>query len=657
MDKNPPGPAGGPYDPQTGQPLSGAQPTQPYTPPQGESFRAPGVEPPAGAAQPYGGQAALNAPPAQVNVARKQSLAPLIAGIAAVVLVFAIVVGGFWAYFNVFNRPAASAARVLPPNTLAYITLDTSPDAAQKAALDKMKEAFESQPGFKEAWAKIASEATQAGSDMGITSDATPEVTSFDTLGSYLGDNVTIAVLPPSTADLEKLQGGTGEGDVMDVVGRNVVGLVDIDLNPLNKKGPLVDFKKQTEQGAKAEVVEKYRDMEIRKYVTDTTTLYFTLLNDTSTAVVGGKVEPVRAVIDQFKDDKGLRDDPTYKALSGQVPQERILTLYVNLTEVYKQAQIAAPEAFENSAVQKAEGAMLLTLSAQDGGMQLDIASEVDVQGAGVQINPNAKPEVATLSDIPAGSLGFLVGTDLKSAIESALESLRKQGQASGQNVDMVTSTLNEFEQSTGLDLEADVIPLLGGDYALSIDTTLPRIAGADPVPSGVFQLKLSADNRPRAEQALSALLDKMSPDGRPDKLSIAGGSFYDLSDVGPEGVVAGITQDRLLVVYDPGRENAEEAVKAVTDNLGKGIGSTDQWREIAKHLPRDSNSIIYVDIKSIREFAEGVFPSDELPEYETNAAPFVRPFQYLLVGSATQATREGNRSRNHTVIFVGIGK
>jgi hypothetical protein len=640
MDQNSPGPAGGPYDPQTGQPLSGAHPTQLYTPPQDESFRAPGVE-----------------PPPQVNVARKTSLVPLIAGIAAVVLVFAVVVGGFWVYFNLFNRPAASVARVLPANTLAYITLDTSPDAAQKAALDKMKEAFESQPGFKEAWAKIANEATQAGSDLGLTSEATPEVTDFDTLGSYLGDNVTIAVLPPSTGDLEKLQGDTGEGDVMDVVGRNVVGLVDIDFNPLNKKGPLVDFKKQTEQGAKAEVVEKYRDMEIRKYVTETTTLYFTLLSDTSTAVVGGKVEPVRAVIDQFKDDTGLRDDAIYKALSGQVPQERILTLYVNLTEVYKQAQIASPETFENSAVQKAEGAMLLTLSAQDGGMQLDVASEVDVQGAGVQINPNAKPEVATLSDIPADSLGFLVGTDLKSAIESALESLRTQGQASGLNADMVIPAFNNFEQSTGLDLEADIIPLLGGDYALSVGTTLPRAAGADSVPSAAFQLKLNADNRPKAEQVLGTLLDKMLPEGRSNKLDVAGGSFYDLSDIGPEGIVVGITQDRLLMVYDPGSENAETAVKAVTDNLGKGIGSTEQWREVAKHLPRDSNSIIYLDIKGVREVVEDDFLGGNAEEYETTVAPFVRPFQYLLVGSATQATREGDRSRNHTVIFLGIGK
>jgi hypothetical protein len=588
------------------------------------------------------------APPAQVKGLRKTSWVPLVAGIATVVLVFAIVVGGFWVYFNLFNRPAASAARVLPPNTLAYITLDTSPDAAQKAALDKMKEAFESQPGFKEAWAKLAGQATQAGSDMGLTSDATPEVTDFDTLGSYLGDNVTIAILPPSTDDLEKLQGGTGEGDVMDVVGRNVVGLVDIDFNPLNKKGPLVDFKKQTEQGAKAEVVEKYRDMEIRKYVTDTTTLYFTLLNDTSTAVVGSKVEPVRAVIDQFKDDKGLRDDATYKALSGQVPQERILTLYVNLTEVYKQSQIVSPEALDNYGVQTTEGAMLLTLSAQEGGMQVDVASEVYMAGTGVQVNPNAKPEVATLSDIPADSLGFLVGTDLKSAIESAIESTRKQGEA---------SLLDDFEEATGLNAETDVIPLLGGDYALSFDTTLPRIAGADPVPSGVFQLKLSADDLPKAEQVLSALLDKMSPDGRPDKLSIAGGSFYDLSDIGPEGVVAGITQDRLLVVYDPGRENAEEAVKAVTDNLGKGIGSTEQWREIAKHLPRDSNSIMYLDIKGALEFGESKYRSDSNNDSETAPVLFIRPFQYLLVGSSTQATREGNRSRNHTVIFLGIGK
>jgi hypothetical protein len=43
--------------------------------------------------------------------------------------------------------------------------------------------------------------------------------------------------------------------------------------------------------------------------------------------------------------------------------------------------------------------------------------------------------------------------------------------------------------------------------------------------------------------------------------------------------------------------------------------------------------------------------------EYETNVAPFVRPIKYLLMGSANQGNPSGSLTRNHTVLFVGIGK
>src|SRR5687768_14157368 len=69
--------------------------------------------------------------------ATKKNNEALIVGIAAIVLVFGLLVGGFWAYNRFISPPAVSPGRVLPSNTIAYITVDPSPGEGQKKAFDE----------------------------------------------------------------------------------------------------------------------------------------------------------------------------------------------------------------------------------------------------------------------------------------------------------------------------------------------------------------------------------------------------------------------------------------------------------------------------------------------------------------------------------------
>lgn len=689
MDNNPEQPKWR-FDPQTGeridnsppaqQPQPQQSPPQPYTPPQqlappvgtpqsggyqtpgagyGQPQQQPNYAPPqyTGPQQyPQQYQQPYSPPVTQVATARKRSKAPLVVGLIVILLLAAGGASAYFAFNRVLNAPAVAVERILPSNTLAYLTINPNLSGTQKAAFDKMRAAFEAQPGFKEAWAKMTQQASDFGAMSGIAAPgATPGISDFDAISSYLGNNVTIALLPPSTADLQKLKdASSSDSDVQstaaDLLGRNVVGIVDLDFNPLNKKGPLADLKRQTDDLAKSRVAESYGGMDIHEYITGTNTIYFTLLKDTSTAVVGGKIEPVRAMIDSYKAQTGLKDSENFKYLSGQVPTDRVASLYVDLTDIYKEIQTAAPETFSNGMLQSANGAMLMTLSGQDGGLQIDIASQTDLQGAGVTINPDAKPAAGTLNDIPTGSLGFLVGTDLKTALQSVLAALRKQGQASGDN--SVDSALQQMEQSTGLNLENDVLPLLGGDYVLS--------AGADsssgsPSPSVVFQLKLNPADTARARNVVDKLAASISG-GEAAKVDLAGGAFYELS---PEiGALYGVANDRLIFVFDKDVEAAKARVGAVSQEAGKGFGSTTEWRDVSKHLPNDSNVIEYMDISGIRALVEESISGDAKQEYEQSAAPFLRPVKYFLVGSATQqAIANSSLSRNHTIVFLGISQ
>jgi hypothetical protein len=574
---------------------------------------------------------------------------PLIASVAALLVVAAAAVAGYLIFTRTAGAPSIPVERLLPANTIGYLTVDTAPDGSQQAALDKMKEAFESQPGFKEAWARLTEELAES-SDSEDVGETASQISDFDSLSQFLGDNITVALLPPSTADLEMLQSGDIEESAMEVLGRNVVGLLDLDFNPLNKKGPISELKQYADDLGKAELVETHREVEIRKYVTDTTTVYFSLLPDSTTAVVGAQPGPLKTVIDQVKDNTGLKDSPAFTTLAGQVAQERVATLYLNLTEIYRQAQLAAPELLSTPGMQKVEGAVLVTLSAKDDGMQLDMASQANMEGLGVKLNPQARPDVAIVSDVPAGSLGFFAGTDLKTALQSTLDAMRKQSEASGEE-DMVTSTLAEIEDATGLNLETDVLPWMGGDYALSFSAEAGQF---EPDMSVVFQIKLSAADRPKAEESLKKFMDAMTG-GEAPTFEAAGGTFY---AVDPEmGLAAGVGSDRFMVVFTSTPEAAETFVGSVAGGFGKGLGSTPQWAEAQKHLPKESNAIVYLDITGARGLAEETMPQDEKQEYEESAAPFLRPFKYLALGSSASSSSDGNIANSHSVVFLGISK
>ncbi len=660
MDSQDQNPAGARYDAQTGQPLQdagmAAAPAE-----EAQGFRTEYTE---SASTTYSPPPASYAPvaqqvPVQVNVtARKRSNMPLIAGLVVLVLLAAAGSGAFYLYNKVVNKPAIAVERLLPANTLGYLTVSPQRTGSQKAALDKMRDAFQSQPGFQEAWTNIMKQASDAGQAAGLSAGgtATPDLSSVDALSSYLGNNVTIAVLPPSTDDLTKIKnaGDNSSSVVADVLGKNVVGLIDLDFNPLNKKGPISDLKQKVDNLASTEVAEKYRDTDIHKYVTATTTIFFSLLDGTSTAVAGAKIEPVRAVIDQFKDNKGLKDDSNFKTLSGQVPAERLATLYLNLTEIYKQVNTASPEAAQSAGISNVQGATLITVSAQNDGMQVDIASQTDLSGTGIEVNPNAKPDASTLADVPNGVLGFLAGTDIKDTATTTLDALAKRPADNGDN--MAQSIEKGVHDQSGLDLRKDILSWMGGDFSFSGSAS--GKASTDTMAAGAtFQLKLAPTDHDKAQQTVETLAQKMFSDssGSASSFDAAGGKFY---DIGGSGVIFGTTKDHFYVVIDKDINASKARLNDTVGAQGKGLGSTDTWRTVSPHLPRDSNIVAYLDLNASRTLAEGtISDSDTRANYDKTAAPFVRPFKYVLFGSATQPTKEGNLSRNHVQIFFGIGK
>lgn len=566
-----------------------------------------------------------------MNVAPpKKSNNGLIFGLIGLVVV-ALAAVAVW--FFVLNKPGVGsgpspndntaagretkAASILPRKTLAYVSVATDLEGSQKAAFDKLGQAF---PNVQQALG-------QMGGSSGQTNQMAQDIQAI--LSKYT-KQVSLAVLPPSTSDWEAVKSG-GQAAIADVAMRNIVGLADMDLAALKKDAP------------NSEVADTYNGVEVTRVVSGTAVFYAAPL-DGSTVAVAIRPEPVRGMIDQVKNkQENIRDDDTYKYLSGLVPEDRVAALYLNLTDLYNQIETVAPGTLKQSGIESMSGAFLLTVSGKETGLQIDLATQADVKSSFTnQIASAGKPDSSTINDIPADSFGFLVGTDLKSVLLSALESMKAAAQQAGQQ-DPVAQVEAQVKAMTGLSLQNDIIPLLGGDYALSVSPGSSS-AGGMAIPNVLFQLKLNGGDRDKAADALSKVMQALGR-GQIQTFDSGGGTFYDLTDMGMAGLAVGVGKDRLMVVYDSGGQLAP-AVDQAANNVGKGFGTGAKWDEAKNNLPKDSNAIMYVDLDAIKAAYGSGMPSE--------VEPYLRPFKYVIIGSATQS---GGANRGLSRIFFGISK
>jgi hypothetical protein len=607
-------------------------------------------------------------PVQQVNVAARKGGSSMPVALGALVLLVAVAGLVAWLALNRAGETRSGASvveRALPANTLGYFSIDPSPDENQKRAFDKMLDAFESQPGFREAMAQMVQQVEGLGTMIGMQPDQSGNAGTLTSLAGYLGGGLTVAVLAPSDADLQLLKASSSSGNPMgliDSAGRNIVGLADLDFNPSSGRGPITDLRALKESLDKAKVVETYNGVDVREYVSGSLRLYFAFLPDTTTAAVAINIAPIKVVIDEFKANKGLKDNTGFKYLSGKVPPERVAALYLNLGEINKGLEALRSGDPFYTEYEKLSGAMLATLSGQEDGLQVDIATEGGgltgsaggVFGLGffdVQVNPNARPDASTLNDIPSDSFAFLAGSDFKSIALAAIEKAEKSSSEYARQG--VADMQKNFKDSTGLDLKNDVLALMGGDFVVSV----PKFTTGEPmffIPPFLIQMKLSEADRAQAADALKRGLEKAFG-GRSMSFELAGGTFYTMDS---EDGIVGVAKDRALMTFTAlGLEAAKARAEGAASNLGKGLGTTAKWKDAVRHLPKDSNLIGYFDTTAFLGIQEEGMSPEEKAEYEKNSSPFVRPLRYVLIGSATDPAKEGGMSRNLTRIFLGISK
>lgn len=593
-------------------------------------------------------------PPPRGNLLRNVLLA---LGLLALVVVGA---GAFFLLQSV-NKPNIPVAKLIAKDSYGYLSIAPAPKGTQKAALDKLQAAFKDQPGFQAAWDKIFSQATQSSDQVDsslrtITGDcdgrATPTGTpAVDDFSSYLGNNLSLAVLPLTKSEITALNAG---GDPGKLLSTKVLIFLDLDFNPLNKKGLIPTIRTLTEKPDQMPLIEKYRDIEIRKLpqssckgaMPDDLQVYLALIG--GTAAIAFDPATLHMPIDRYKDGQSLQDTAAFQALEADMPKDRLATFYLNMSSLYDTVLAVVPQDMQESAPQlkqtRIDGTALVVVSAHDEGIQIDSASDIQVNNQA--LGSTAVPAADALNDIPIGSWAFYRGADLKTILTQALDQARKQGMTAD-----LDQGLAQIKEQTGIDVEQDLLPLLGGDYLLSVQG---RKSESGPAFSGMGELRLKAGDGAKMNDLLGKLNKAAADQGSPvESVKVGDATFSKMPPV-----FYGLVGDKLYIVGDSEGTDAatQQAAEAALNAQGKGIGTDATVKARLGRLPANSTTTLYVDLTKIRaDGVEATMSQEDRTSYETDIAPFVRPFQYLLIGGA--ATTKDNTTHTRGVLFLGIGK
>ncbi len=605
---------------------------------------------------------------AAVATARRSNPLP---AILLTLLLVAAAGAGAWFFISKGGALAATThSKLMPKDTLAFVTYDAKPGGTAEASLAKLRETFEAQDGFKALWAKLNSTASDSSTAMPDVAKQCNSNTSLFTKASTVKDllngNVTIGFV----ADAAKLKqmmssNSTTNADACASVkfaNDSVFAIVDLDVAKANGSGFLSKLESQTSDLGKATKDEDYSGNAIYKLTTDEQSYYATLVG--REGIVSANKELIKKVLDANKDaNLSLDSSAQYKASAAKLPAGRTVTFYLNLGQsvdllgmgmnsyMVSMASLGATSSsMGNSQAQldcmmkqldSYDGNFMSSFTPRDNGVEIDLVSSIDTSKLPAEMQnmlyvPKAMDSRALFEQAPAGSWVVLGGQDIKGAVQYGLKSLDYQLKAcpgastTSMSSDQIKSQLKE---ATGLDLDEDILSWMDGEYTLYVAP-----GGSPMLPAqGAFVLSVSNSDKAKAGIAkISALLEKQMAASPDSGITMSkDGDIYSVpfsSSSPSQALFYGLKDGKFYVAVG----------KSAIDGFGQGdkVTSNADYKTAFAGLLKPDAGRLYINIGSLRQFAEQVMGSNN-SSYNTDFKPLIAPFHAW--GLTTQQTDKGS--------------
>lgn len=601
---------------------------------------------------------------------RSRTIAQVAVGLGALALV---VLGAAL----IVNRGAAPAedplAKVMPPDTLAYFALGTHPD--QLPNFEAVADAWK---GSKEA-KQVDSALRLALSSANLDWDEDVE--------PWLGDRVAIGIVDVGGPE-ESTEGGDDSPRV-----REPFFVVAAQTRDREQSGVFLDkFRKMSEEnlyGDRRIVDEVYRDIPIVYVAGDSSSgasegeAYATI--DDVIVLTNGSAN-LKKVIDTLLDGPSLASGANFQATMGALPAQNAAAFYMDYGKYFETimklvpatseifGEITAEITGDEAARQKAEeerrkmeeqfasmkemvqafGGLGVTMSYEPGGIRFDAAMQMHLDRLPESMREIYASSLSPVSNrifeaVPASAV-FAMNVNNPAASWKALlndpgwQSLTFGMLARGK---AIPDELANLEKTAGVDLEADLLDLLGGEMAFVV---LPKSgatppAGDDLYPSfnPPFEIAVMFDSTDavRATDSLNKLFEALR---QPPESSFARvqplDSLQGSALLEPDGDIVlayGVIDGRLVIGSHP------DTLRAVDDADQSPLSQDDSFQEAVGKLSANRLTTMYAQPAPILNWYVSLFSGfSGDPSAECGVCNYLKPVKWLSAGGTAPDLNSG---------------
>ena len=414
------------------------------------------------------------------------------------------------------------------------------------------------------------------------------------------------------------------------------------------------------EQMGETAVSETYQDITFTSFPSDDPLEEMTFGRSGSLVLIGSGLDAVSQAVDAQNGDS-LADTIVYKDTLAQLPLDRLVTLYIDGTELdqfvedsmaqspMSTAELATFEQFSSTKGMKGIGMGLLVT---DAGIQFDSVVTFDPTQLSElqQMSFNTWAAEAKTADIaPQDTLVYMSGSGLN-IMWSAIRDLMM--------VEMSEAEFNEsmslFEQQFGLNPDTDFFPYLDGELAIIVaPSSSGLIADAAEMDLGLTLLVGTSDQAALADSVdtfSTAVGDPQMGMGTVEKTEADGLAMYELLspmfDFMP--INYGIGHDYLLI-----SSGTESAHALQFDEDGLSLADSRDYQSVQAAFSDNRRPAVYVNVQGMLDTI-GASPlvQEDAAEFDEATAVF-RPIRYF----ASSNTISENTARGTVIIFIEAGE
>jgi hypothetical protein len=330
--------------------------------------------------------------------------------------------------------------------------------------------------------------------------------------------------------------------------------------------------------------------------------------------LVLGTPDGVTSVIDAAADG-GLDTSESYSRLVGGLPEDRLVTYWVDAPALLQEGMRDIPPAqarlFRSSPFFSRQQELAGSIAAASDAIVFDtVSTKPEAEDALPEVPAN--PEL--MASLPDGTwVGYIV-PGLGVTLESLLDAVPDSQQVE-----------KEFAAESGLDLRDDVLAWMGDAALFATGGSVQHLSGG---------LVIESDDAAATGRVIDAIRDAGVRQGGKARPVTAGDlSGFAVADKRLPARVTVLGGDRLVLAVDAAKVAPADSVVADLTGQGATLAGGETFTRATESLGAGYAPVFFLDINGVISVVESIFSGSDAPSEVDEAKPYAEELSHLIAG------------------------